>query len=41
MDLELIPPGRPGEDLGVAHLLKHWLNPSSGTNFSIPKMPKI
>lgn len=27
MDLELLPPGRPGEDLGVAHLLKHWLNP--------------
>lgn len=28
MDLTPFHPGRPGQDLGIAHTLKHWLHPA-------------
>ena len=27
MNLQPLPPGKPGSDLGVAHMLKHWCSP--------------
>jgi len=28
MSLRMLPDGRPGEDLGIAHTLKHYLSPA-------------